>query len=75
MAKDDPTSPEAMDLADRWQAQVAKFTQGDPLLAQKATAMWKDAMADPVAAPRLPLNPEMFAFMAKAAAARKAAQG
>ncbi len=75
MVKGDPTSAEAMDLAGRWQAQVAKFTQGDPALAQKAAAMWKDAMADPVAAPRLPLNPEMFAFIGKADAARKAAAG
>ena len=75
METGDPTSPEAMDLAGRWQAQVAKFTQGDPALAAKSAAMWKDAMADPAAAPRLPLNPEMFAFIGKAAAARKAAQG
>jgi DNA-binding transcriptional MerR regulator len=75
MAKGDPTSPEAMDLADRWSAQVAKFTQGDPALAEKATAMWKDAMSNPAAAPRLPVNPEMFAFIGKAAAARKATQG
>jgi DNA-binding transcriptional MerR regulator len=72
METGDPTSPEAMDLAGRWQAQVAKFTQGDPALAAKSAAMWKDAMADPAAAPRLPLNPEMFAFIGKADAARKA---
>jgi DNA-binding transcriptional MerR regulator len=72
MEKGDPTSPEAIDLADRWQAQVAKFTQGDPALAAKSAAMWKDAMADPATAPRLPLNPEMFAFICKADAARKA---
>jgi DNA-binding transcriptional MerR regulator len=75
MAKGDPTSPDAMDLAARWSAQVAKFTQGDPALAEKATAMWKDAMSNPVAAPRLPVNPEMFAFIGKADAARKAAAG
>jgi hypothetical protein len=44
-------------------------------LAEKATAMWKDAMSNPVAAPRLPVNPEMFAFIGKADAARKAAAG
>lgn len=72
MAKGDPTSPEAMDLAQRWNAQVAKFTEGDPALAAKAAAVWKDAMADPAAAPRLPMTPEMFAFIAQAGAALKA---
>ena len=75
MAKGDPTSPAAMDLARRWHAQVSKFTQGDPALAQKAAAVWKDAMADPDAAPRLPLTPDMFAFIGKASAAAKAAGG
>jgi hypothetical protein len=37
--------------------------------------VWKDAMNDPDVAPRLPASPEMFAFIAKAEAARKAAQG
>lgn len=75
MAKGDPASPEAMDLAARWMAQVARFSQGDPALAAKSAALWKEAMADPVAAPRLPLTPEMFAFIGKAQAARKAAEG
>lgn len=75
MEKGDPTSPEAMDLAGRWMAQVAKFTGGDPGLFAKAGAIWKDAMADPAAAPKLPMNPEMFGFIARAEAARKAMQG
>ena len=29
--------------------------------------MWKDAMANPETAPKLPLNPEIFAFVQKAA--------
>jgi DNA-binding transcriptional MerR regulator len=73
--KGDPTTPEAMDLARRWMAQVGKFTGGDPSLFQKSAAVWKDAMNDPDVAPRLPASPEMFAFIAKAEAARKAAQG
>ena len=64
-----------MDLAGRWMAQVAKFTGGDPGLFAKAGAIWKDAMADPAAAPKLPMNPEMFGFIARAEAARKAMQG
>jgi hypothetical protein len=44
------------------------FTGGNPAFAQKANAVWKDAMADPAAAPKLPLNPEIFAFMSRAVA-------
>lgn len=66
MAEGDPTSPAARDLARRWQAQVRLFTQGDRGLSAKVMAMWKEAMADPRAAPKLPLNPEIFAFIAKA---------
>ena len=70
----DPASPEATDLARRWMAQVGKFTGGDPKLFAKSAAVWKDAMGDPDAAPKLPANPEMFAFIGKAEAARKAAE-
>lgn len=68
----DPTSPQAMDLAARWMAEVKKFTQGDPDLYAKSGALWKEAMADPATVARLPLKPEMFAFIGKADAARKA---
>lgn len=67
MAKGDPYSAAAQDLARRWQAQVRLFTEGDPAVNQKVMSMWKDAMADPAAAPKLPLNPEIFAFVQKAA--------
>jgi len=68
MAKGDPTSDAARDLARRWQAQVKLFTEGNPAMNQKVMGMWKEAMADPNAAPKLPLNPEIFAFVQKAAA-------
>ena len=71
MAKGDPTTPEAKDLARRWKAQVEKFTQGNPRTDAKVRAMWNEAMADPKAAPKLPMNPELFAFMGKAMAAAK----
>jgi MerR family transcriptional regulator, thiopeptide resistance regulator len=71
MAKGDPASPEAQALARRWKAQVEKFTMGNPQTNAKVGAIWKDAMADPKAAPKLPLNPEIFAFMGKAMAAAK----
>ena len=67
MAKGDPYSAAATDLARRWQAQVRLFTQGDPAVNRKVMSMWKDAMANPTAAPKLPLNPEIFAFVQKAA--------
>ncbi len=65
-AKGDPTSPAAQDLARRWMAQVRLFTQGDPAVNRKVLGLWQEAMADPEAAPRLPLNPEIFAFVQKA---------
>jgi DNA-binding transcriptional MerR regulator len=67
----DPASDAAMALADRWQAQVDKFSGGDPALERKSAAVWKDAMAAPEGA-RLPITPDMFAFVGKAAAARQA---
>jgi DNA-binding transcriptional MerR regulator len=67
MAKGDPYSAAATDLARRWQAQVRLFTQGDPAVSQKVMDMWKAAMANPETAPKLPLNPEIFAFVQKAA--------
>lgn len=71
MAKGDATSPAALDLARRWKAQFEKFTMGNPQFAQKAGAVWKDAMADGKSAPRLPMPPEMFAFIGKAQAKLK----
>ncbi|MGH6870930.1 MAG: MerR family transcriptional regulator [Rhizomicrobium sp.] len=71
MVKGDPTSPAALDLARRWKAQVEKFTRRDPAVTRKVQAVWNDAMKDPKAAPQLPLNPEIFAFMGKAQAKLK----
>lgn len=71
MAKGNPASAEAMDLARRWQALVDRFTEGDAAVAGKVRAIWNEAMADPKAAPKLPLNPEIFAFVGKAMAAAK----
>ena len=71
MAKGDPHTPEALAVARRWKALVDQFTGGDPAIAGKVRALWGEAMADPKAAPKLPLNPEIFAFMAKAQAKLK----
>lgn len=73
MAQGNPASPQAQDLARRWKALVAQFTQGDPAIAAKAKAVWSEAMANPDAAPKLPLNPEIFAFVEKAWKAAEAA--
>jgi len=71
----DPTSPAALDLARRWKAQVEEFTRGDPAATQKVQAVWNDAMKDPKSAPKLPLNPEIFAFMGKAQTKLKEIEG
>jgi MerR family transcriptional regulator, thiopeptide resistance regulator len=68
---EDPASPAARDLARRWRAMVEMFTQGNPEVERRVKAVWNDAMADPAAAPKLPLNPEIFAWVAKAQAAAK----
>jgi MerR family transcriptional regulator, thiopeptide resistance regulator len=70
----DPASPPARDLARRWRAMVEMFTGGNPELERRVKAVWNDAMADPATAPKLPLNPEIFAYMAKAQAAAKDAE-
>jgi hypothetical protein len=73
MANGDPHSAEALAVARRWKALVDQVTGGDPAIAGKVRAIWGEAMADPKAAPKLPLNPEVFAFMAKAQAKLKEA--
>lgn len=75
MAKGDPTAPAARDLARRWNALVGQFTGGDPRLAESARKVWTEAQADPAAAPKLPIDPAMFAFIGKATAALKAGGG
>ena len=65
-AKGDPGSPEAMDLATRWMAQVERFTGGDPAVNAKVGAMWKEALADPSTAPRMPMTPELMGFVGEA---------
>jgi DNA-binding transcriptional MerR regulator len=66
MAKGDPASAEAQDLARRWMAQMRLFSQGDAKVEAKVTAVWSEALADPAAAPKLPITPEIFAFIGKA---------
>ncbi len=76
MAKGDPASPAAMDIARRWSALVEQFTLGDAALAEGARKVWADAMADPVVAAKytekFPVSPELFAFVGKAMTTVKA---
>jgi len=72
MAMGDATSPAATGVARRWHALVEQFTHGDPDVARRVKLVWTEAMADPKAAPKLPLNPEVFAFIGKAWAAAQA---
>jgi DNA-binding transcriptional MerR regulator len=65
-AKGDPACAEAKDLARRWFAQIARFTGGDPDVTAKLGRVWSDSMRDPEAAPKLPITPELMAFVGAA---------
>lgn len=65
----DPASPEAIDLAKRWMAQVAKFTRGDAQVSAQLGAAWRETAADSTASGQMPFSPEVFAFIRKAQAA------
>ncbi|MGC9954487.1 MAG: MerR family transcriptional regulator [Rhizomicrobium sp.] len=75
MAKGDPGSPEAQNLARRWKAMNDQLSSGDPVFARKFGVIWQEAMADPNAAPKLPFSPELFAFVDKAIAKLKEQSG
>jgi MerR family transcriptional regulator, thiopeptide resistance regulator len=66
MAKGNPASSAALDVARRWKALVEQFTGGDPGLANKAGQVWGEAMADKQTAPKLPITPQLFKFMGQA---------
>ncbi len=68
MAKGDPDSPEALDLARRWKAMVEQFTGGDPAVLGKLQNVWSDALSDPNTAPKLPVDKELMGFVMKASA-------
>jgi DNA-binding transcriptional MerR regulator len=66
MARGDPRSPEAKDLARRWKALGDIVTGGNPEIMTKAKAMWNEAMADPEVAPKLAPKTALMAFMEEA---------
>jgi DNA-binding transcriptional MerR regulator len=65
-AAGDPASPEALDLARRWKAQVAEFTQGDEALGRAACNMYGEALSQPDSAPGMPFDKALWDFVAEA---------
>ena len=66
-ASGDDTSPRACALVRRWNEMTSHFTQGDPEVTRKTQAIWAQAARDPVVAPRLPIQPDEFAFVQRIA--------
>jgi len=71
----DPGSPEALDLARRWRALVAEFTQGDPGLMKAAAGFNSELMSRTDLAQPLPSNKDVWAFAMAALERLKAAEG
>lgn len=62
----DPTAPEMLAVARRWQANVRALTGGDPALAQAVRTMYEsEGPALQATLPAVP-TPEMFAYMGRA---------
>ena len=68
----DPASPEVQALAARWMELVQQFTQGNPGLAESARKYWQES-GDSIRRqhPNSSPDPDMFAYIAKAQAARR----
>lgn len=64
-AAGDPASPEALDLARRWLAQIQSFTKGDRILETKLRNMTKDAFADPTTAAQTPYSKDELIFLGR----------
>ena len=62
----DPGSPDALALARRWRDQVQQFTKGDAALTGQVSGMYKEGLADPKTAPKMPFSPEVFRFIGEA---------
>ncbi len=65
-AKGNPGSPEAINLAERWMAQVRKFTGEDPVVIAKSAKVNLDALADPETAPKMPFDLSLMQFVSEA---------
>ncbi|HWE45494.1 MAG TPA: MerR family transcriptional regulator [Caulobacteraceae bacterium] len=62
----DPSSPQALDLARRWRAQVQQFTKGDAQLTGQMTSMYKEGFSDPKMQGQMPFSPDIWKFMVEA---------
>jgi len=62
----DPSSPEAMDLACRWMALFDRVSGGDPIVQAKVGAMWKEAFEDDEFRARSPVSPELMEWVGAA---------
>lgn len=62
----DPAAPKAVDLARRWREMVEVKSGADAATQARIKSVWKDAMADPKLAPKLPFGPEVMQFIAEA---------
>ena len=69
---EDPASPKAQELADRWQSLVSEFTGGDPGIARGLKALYSDQQNWPEGFQQ-PFSNDAAAFIAKARAVRKKA--
>jgi hypothetical protein len=70
----DAASDRVLDLAQRWLSLSDAVDGGDPELRAKHAAAYREALADPAVAPKLPLSRELLAWfgpaLAKAASLR-----
>ena len=66
-AAGDDASPRACALVRRWNEMLSHFTRGDPEVTRKSQQVWTEALQDPAVAPRLPLQPDAFAFVQRIA--------
>jgi DNA-binding transcriptional MerR regulator len=63
--KENPSSPEAVNLGRRWLEQADRYLRGDRKLLKKMQAFSVDAMSDPEMRKALPLTPEQYHFLTK----------
>lgn len=68
----DPASEEAAALAGRWMGLVAEFTGGDAAIARSVETVWRE---EPSARQSTGIDAEMFGWIGRADAARKAREG
>ena len=64
--KGDPGSPQAMDLARRWMAQVKKFTGDDPALIAKSAQANMEVLSNPETANKMPFDLPLMQFVGDA---------